>query len=123
MALHAASFYAFSPADFTIRSISIGSARLSGRCIRRGNSTLGQEEYRRLLQGHEFKDIADLADLRPRDMIDIQSFIWVLGSTNTRSEHPAFRRRINFSLDALTPMLYRETRTGRRRSICTATYG
>jgi len=22
----------------------------------------------------------DLADLRPRDMIDIQSFIWVLGS-------------------------------------------
>jgi hypothetical protein len=42
-------------------------------------SKLSWETYRSLL---EFARVvrADLADLRPRDMIDVQSFLWVLGS-------------------------------------------
>jgi hypothetical protein len=43
------------------------------------NSTPGWDTYRSLLS---FADVlsTDLADLQPRDMIDIQSFIWVMGS-------------------------------------------
>jgi hypothetical protein len=43
-------------------------------------SAIGWETYRSLL-GFARTIRRDLADWRPRDMIDIQSFIWVLGSS------------------------------------------
>lgn len=42
-------------------------------------SKLSWETYARLLEFAELVK-SDLADLKPRDMIDVQSFIWVLGS-------------------------------------------
>ena len=46
-------------------------------------SKLSWETYASLL---EFAETIrrDLADLKPRDMIDVQSFIWVLGSDEYR---------------------------------------
>ena len=46
------------------------------------------ETYASLL---EFADVIrrDLRDLRPRDMIDVQSFMWVVGSEEYRHQTPA----------------------------------
>ena len=45
----------------------------------RYDSTPGWETYSSLLELARVVR-ADLADLRPRDQIDVQSFLWVLGS-------------------------------------------
>ena len=48
----------------------------------RWKEALPRAVFDKLLQDGEFAGLVreDLADLRPRDMIDLQSFLWVQGS-------------------------------------------
>jgi hypothetical protein len=56
-------------------------------------STPGWDTYRSVLDlARTVRD--DLADLRPRDQIDVQSFLWVLGSDEYAAERRAARRSV-----------------------------
>jgi hypothetical protein len=56
-------------------------------------STPGWDTYRSVLDlARTVRD--DLADLRPRDQIDVQSFLWVLGSDEYAAERRAAQRSV-----------------------------
>jgi hypothetical protein len=62
-------------------------ARVGHRFAQDYGAKLEYPVYESLLDLTE-KTAAELADLRPRDRIDVQSFIWVVGDYSDESEKP-----------------------------------